>query len=173
MLGDTTERYGAVTRFFHWVMAVLLIWQFLRFGNRIADGEHWVGETLVPWHVSIGAVLLVLIVLRILWMWSQVGNRPPADPLHPVLVRSGHITLYLLMLLMPLTGVLYMLGKGYGLKVFGVQLIARGTEYAWAAPFGTLHKPLAWLLLVFVVGHIAIALYHHFGKRDRVLRRML
>lgn len=64
MLCDTRERYGSVSRFFHWLMAVLLIWQFLRFGQRIAEGEHWVGQTLVPWHVSIGATLLVLIVLR-------------------------------------------------------------------------------------------------------------
>ncbi|MCA1798072.1 MAG: cytochrome b [Xanthomonadaceae bacterium] len=173
MLGDTRERYGSVSRFFHWLMSVLLIWQFLRLGHRINDGEHWIGETLVPWHVSIGVTLLVLIVLRMLWVSTQLDKRPLADPVHPVAVRTGHFLLYAAMLLMPVTGILYMLGKGYGLKVFGMQLVARGTEVSWALPIGELHSPIAWFLLVMVLGHIGIALYHHFIKRDQVLRRML
>ena len=31
----------------------------------------------------------------------------------------------------------------------------------------------AWLLLIMIVGHIGIALVHHFVKKDDVLRRMV
>src|SRR5690606_10061343 len=67
MTPDSKERYGTVSKWFHWLMGGLIIWQFLKLGDRISEGEHWIGQTLVPWHVSIGALLLVLIVLRIFW----------------------------------------------------------------------------------------------------------
>ncbi len=71
-------------------MAVLIGWQFLKFGDRIADGEHWVGETLVPWHVSIGTLLLALIVLRMVWAFSQRGQRPQHEDPQGRLVKMRH-----------------------------------------------------------------------------------
>lgn len=173
MRNDSKERYGSITRIFHWGMALLLGWQLLKFFDRISDGEHWVGQTLVPWHVSIGTLLMLLIVLRIIWAATQRGNRPEQDPATATLVKVGHFLMYAAMLLMPLTGILTMAGKGYGLKAFGVQLIEKGAETSWMASVGALHSPIAWLLLLMVVGHIGIALVHHFGKKDGVLRRML
>jgi len=38
---------------------------------------------------------------------------------------------------------------------------------------GALHSPVAWLLLVMVIGHIGMALVHHVVKKDNTLRRML
>src|SRR3546814_2463569 len=61
---DSKERYGRISRFLHWGMALLIGWQLLKIFDRVADGEHWIGQTLVPWHVSIGTVMLLLIALR-------------------------------------------------------------------------------------------------------------
>ncbi|GLK61465.1 cytochrome b [Azotobacter vinelandii] len=170
---DSKSRYGAITRLLHWSMAVLILWQFLKLGDRIADGEHWVGRTLVPWHISIGALLLVLVVLRMLWALGQRHRRPPHQGPGAPLVKGGHFLLYAGMLLMPLSGLLLMLGKGYGLKVFGVQLVARsGLETGWLAALGSLHAPLAWLLLALILGHVGAALFHHLVKDDDTLRRM-
>lgn len=173
MNGDSKERYGRISRLFHWGMAVLIAWQFLKFFDRIADGEHWIGQTLVPWHVSIGSLLLVLGVLRLIWAARQRHARPDQDPSIAILVKTGHGLLYAGMLLLPVTGLLTLLGKGYGWKVFGVQLIARGDEISWMAAIGSLHSPIAWSLLVLVAGHIAMALLHQLVKQDGVLRRML
>lgn len=38
---------------------------------------------------------------------------------------------------------------------------------------GQLHSSLAWMLTVLIVGHIGMALIHHFVKRDDSLKRML
>jgi cytochrome b561 len=38
---------------------------------------------------------------------------------------------------------------------------------------GDVHVYLAWSLLVLIGLHVAAALYHDFGRRDRVLQRML
>ena len=36
-----------------------------------------------------------------------------------------------------------------------------------------IHRWAGWLLIVLVLSHIGAALYHHFIRRDGVLRRML
>jgi cytochrome b561 len=172
MLNDNLRVYGKISRAFHWIMTVLIFWQLLKLGDRIADGEHWIGQTLVPWHVSIGTLVLVLVVARIFWAISQRKHRPVQNPATAFLVKTGHYLLYACMVLMPVSGIMYLVGKGYGLKAFGVQIIGRGEEITWMAQLGGLHVPIAWLLLIMVVGHIGIALVHHFIKRDDTLRRM-
>lgn len=172
-MNDSAHRYGGISRLLHWGMALLIGWQLLKLGDRINDGEHWVGQTLVPWHVSIGSLLLVLIVLRLLWALSQRHQRPQHNGPTALLVKAGHGLLYASMLLMPLTGLFVMLGNGYGMKVFGLQLIAKtGLKTEWMISLGNLHSPLVWLLLALVVGHIGAALFHHFIKKDGTLKRM-
>jgi cytochrome b561 len=174
MINDSAERYGALSRFFHWLMALLIIQQFFKLADRINDGEHWLGDTFGPWHLSIGASLLALVLLRLLWAFSQRAKRPSDEGAAGLAARAGHGLLYLCMLLMPVSGVLYMLGNGYGLKIFGTQLIARsGEKTQWMLSLGELHSPIAWIFLLLLIGHIGIALLHHFIRRDDTLRRML
>lgn len=51
---DSKERYGRISKFFHWSTTVLIFWQLLKFTDRISDGKHWIGQTLV-----LGMFLLV------------------------------------------------------------------------------------------------------------------
>lgn len=44
MTTDSMERYGRLSRRFHWGMALLVFWQILRVFDRVNDGEHRVGE---------------------------------------------------------------------------------------------------------------------------------
>lgn len=173
MINDSRQKYGSVSRVFHWLMALLIVWQFLKLGDRIAEGEHWVGQTLVPWHVSLGALLMGLVLLRIVWSATQLKQRPLHDPATAWLVKGGHLALYACMVLMPVTGMLYLIGNGYGVKVFGMQLVEKGPEISWAGTVGGLHSPLAWLTVLLVVGHIGAALYHRLVKRDEIMQRML
>lgn len=170
---DATEtRYGPVTRALHWLMTGLIFWQLLKFGDRFAEGEHWVGQTLVPWHLSIGTLILVLALIRILWVLVGRERRPVQNRSNTALVRSGHLLLYAFMLLMPTTGILTMLGAGYGLTAFGIEIFAEGAKIAWAAALGGLHAPFAWIFAVLIAGHIVMALVHHYVHRDDTLIRM-
>lgn len=172
-MSDTPQRYGSLSRWFHWGMALLIFWQFLKIGDLINEGEHWVGQTLVPWHISIGFLIFILGIVRVYWAITQYPHRPPlAGPLAP-LAKVGHFLLYFVMLLLPILGMSYMVGKGYGLTVFGVQLIAKSeTGISWLASLGSLHAPVALLFLLLIIGHIGAALYHHFILRDDTLKRM-
>ncbi len=170
----TTQRYGRPARFFHWIMAVLIVMQFFKLGDRIDEGEHWLGQTIVPWHISVGSVLLVLIILRLISTLSSRDQRPAHVGPTALLVKGGHWLLYACMVIMPITGMLTMLGNGYGLNVFGVQLATKTeVETEWMATLGSVHSPIAWLFVVLVVGHIIAAFYHHFVKKDDTMRRMV
>lgn len=176
MSSDSKEHYGTVSRWFHWGMALLVLWQALKVFDRIDDGEHWVGQTLASWHVSIGILILLLVVARIVWARRNRGNRPPAPPppMLGLLATAGHFLLYAGMVLLPPTGIAIVIGNGYPLTVFGIELVSPGDEIPWLASLGgALHSPVAWLLLVMIVGHAGMALVHHFVKKDDTLKRML
>lgn len=171
---DTKESYGTITRILHWGMAFLVLWQGLKFFDRFGEGEHWVAENLVSWHGSIGAVIFLLVLLRIIWALKQKDNRPDNDPAVATLAKLGHRLLYAGMILLPITGMLYVKGLGYPVKAFGIQLFAgSGVETAWMQTVGGLHSPIAWFLLIMVIGHVGMALVHHFIKKDGTLQRML
>jgi cytochrome b561 len=172
MVRDSRKRYGSITRLFHWGMTLLIGWQMLKFFDRISEGEHWVGQTLVPWHLSIGTLLLLLVVARIAWVAAQ-KVRPAQNPATVLFVRIGHGLLYAGMVLMPLTGVSAMVGAGYGWSAFGLQIVPQGDEVPWMATVGSLHSSIAWVLLVLVAGHMAITLLHHFALKDDTLRRIV
>lgn len=172
MIDDSNVRYGLVSRFFHWGMALLIVQQFFKLGDRINDGEHWLGETFGSYHGSIGLLLLGLLLLRLLWALTR-RQRPQAQGATALLARIGHGLLYLCMLLVPLSALALMIGNGYGLRFFGHVLVPRGgEEIEWLATLGSLHAPLALLLLLLILGHVGAALYHHWVLRDDTLRRM-
>src|SRR5690606_37559782 len=128
------------------------------------------------WHISIGTLIGVLVIVRIAWALRNKDNRPPAPqpPTLGLLARAGHVALYVALALMPLTGISIMIGNGYGLEAFGIQLVPAGAEIPWLAAFGgVIHSPLAWLLVLLVIGHAGAALWHGLVRRDGVLQRML
>lgn len=173
-MNDTPNCYGVISRAFHWLMAVLILLQFMKFFDRISDGEHWIGQTIVPTHGSLGLILLVLVVLRVLWAVKQRGQRPVVEGALATFAKVGHGLLYLCMILMPVTGALFVLGRGYPLRFFGTPIIpGSGTQTDWMIALGNLHSPIAWLFLLLVLGHVAAAVYHHLALKDDTLRRML
>ena len=173
MKADSSVRYGTVSRYLHWGMAVLIAWQMMKFFDRIGDGEHWVGQVLASWHVSIGTLLLLLAIGRIAWAGKQRNRRPAPAPATAWLVKAGHALLYLAMAVLPITGIMVLVGNGFGLAAFGIPLVAPGTDIAWMAELGgRLHSPVAWLLLIMVACHIGMAFFHYFVKKDGVLQRM-
>lgn len=172
MKRDSRARYGSVTAWFHWGMTALIAWQMLKFFDRIEDGEHWVGQTLVPWHISIGSLVLLLVIARLVWVARQ-DVRPAQNPATAVFVRIGHGLLYACMVAMPLTGISRMVGAGYGWSAFGIPIIPGGNEAGWLSALGSLHSPIAWLFLALLVGHVAITLLHHFVLKDDTLRRIV
>lgn len=174
MLHDSQQRYGVLSRFFHWLTAVLVLQQFFKFADHINEGKHWLGDTFGPYHASIGALILLLTILRLIWVSRQSSRPAQSDDLTGKLAKIMHRIMYTCMLLMPPLGMLYIYGKGYPVKLFGMTVLAKPAgETAWMITVGGLHAILALLLAVLVLAHFSAALYHHFIRQDDTLRRMV
>lgn len=174
MLHDSQQRYGFISRFFHWFMAVLVLQQFFKFGDYINDGEHWLGDTFGPYHTSIGALIMLLAVVRLFWSGKQKSQRPQTEGLLGKIAKASHHTMYLCMLVMPPLGVLYIYGKGYPVKLFGMTLLDKPAgKTEWMISIGDFHAVLALLLVALVLAHFSAAMYHHFIRRDNTLKRMV
>jgi len=132
---------------------------------------------LYSWHKWAGVTVFVLVWLRLAW---RIIHRPPALPdsmpqFMQWLAHAGHLALYVLMIIIPLSGWLMSSAKGFQTVWFGVlpipDLIGRDKELAELLE--EVHESLNILLIMTLAGHIGAALWHHVVKKDDVLRRML
>ncbi len=130
---------------------------------------------LYSYHKWIGITVLMLAVLRVLW---RATHKPPALHLarwQEFASSVVHAALYLLILVVPMTGWLMSSAKGVQTVWLGIvplpDLVSK--DKALGHLLGNVHMILNYTLLVLVVLHIAAALKHHFLDRDDVLLRML
>jgi len=177
VMRNTTQRWGAVAQFLHWLIVVLIIVQFtlaLLAGN-LPSGMRKL--TLLARHKSFGITILGLAIIRL--SWRGLNPKPPLPPtLKPYergLARLTHALLYLLLFAMPLTGWLMSSARGFPVSWFGFfqlpDLVPKNQAlyHALVATHGT----LAVILVAVVTLHVAAALKHHFVLKDDTLRRML
>ena len=126
-------------------------------------------------HKSIGITLLGLIVIRILW---RITHNPPAlltsyKAWERKLSTSAHHLLYLLMVLVPLSGLIMSVAGKYGVKWFGLDFIAGIENKPIREIFHETHEIAGLIFLAIIVLHILGALKHKFIDKDETMQRML
>ena len=174
---NAPARYGAVAQGLHWIIAALIVTQFVLAwtADDLPLGVHKLA--LLARHKSFGMTVLMLAVLRLLW---RLFNRPPELPpgmsrSEILLARGTHALFYVLLFAMPLTGWMMSSAKNYSVSWFGrftwPNLLAPN-ERAFDFLKST-HDTLSWVLFAVAALHILAALKHHFWNRDDVLVRML
>lgn len=173
---NTQDSYGSVTKFFHWSIAALIILMIILGFIMTSIERGPLRSELLMIHKSTGLLLLVLIVLRICW---RLVNKTPALPSHiprwqQIVAHASHGLLYLVLLAMPISGLIYSTAAGYPptfYNLFLVQLpIAKNKALATFA--GDTHEVLAWTLVALISIHILAALKHHFIDKSDILKRM-
>ena len=125
-------------------------------------------------HKSVGLSLLMLIVLRMYWRFT---HRPPAflssmKLWEKRLAKATHHSLYLLMFLIPLSGIIMSAGSKYGIKWFGIKVIPGFDDKAIRELFFEFHEIFGLLLLLLLIFHILGAIKHSIVDKDGTLRRM-
>jgi cytochrome b561 len=125
-------------------------------------------------HKSIGVTILALIVFRLFW---RIKHKAPAmlssyQAWERKLATGAHHLLYLLMLAVPITGVIMAAASKYGLKWFGVGLIAGLDNKGLREVFEEAHEIVGIFMLVVLALHIVGALKHHFIDKDDTIKRM-
>ena len=174
---NSAETWGAVARGFHWLIAVLILTQFV-IGSVAEEMKLTPAKLdLFVWHKSIGVTVLVLALLRLGW---RLGNPPPAMPAgtpgwERKLAAIAHWVLYVLIFAVPLSGWWVSDASRVPFKAFFFLPMPNfiATDRAVQETAAEVHEALTMTLLLVVIVHIAAALRHHFLLRDDVLRRML
>lgn len=173
---NTATDYGSISKLFHWLI-FLLVLIMIPLGYFMGDVQKPLRGQVVNIHKVIGVCILVLMLLRLLW---ALKNVKPALPFQTpawqrLAERCVHFLLYLGLIVMPLSGLVGSVAAGKPPHFYGVNIelpIEQNKSLAEFA-FEKIHEPLAIILIVLIGIHILAALYHHFIKRDDILRRMV
>jgi len=187
---NTKDNYGSIAKWIHWMTAFLFLMSYAtiyyrRWFTEKQTPENW---TVIQLHFAIGISLGVLVILRIIW---RMNNTKPqlesGNKLEHVAANLGHYALYAVMIIMPLTGYF---GTGANTDFFSLFEIPKFEDTAmfsyfvsdllgmsfkeFEKPMDFIHKQIfgKWLLWMLILGHASAALYHHFGKKDRTLKKM-
>lgn len=171
---DSRNGYGVVSRSFHWLMALLFLWQFMSAILRVFAKDSAIYNFFWSMHHQLGFALLVLVFLRGVWGILNLGRRPQTDGLVGKMASLGHLAIYGLMFAVPALGLLRSYGNGHGFSFLGLQIFAEtGVKNdALTSPGNALHGLLGWVLLAVIGCHVFMALFHHFALRDDTLRHM-
>jgi len=177
MSQTNSTTYTGIAIIFHWLIALLF---FTAFPLGIYMADLPLSPTklqLYSYHKWIGITVLMLAILRVLW---RISHRPPALPAslprwQQIATHAVHHSLYLLLLLIPISGWLMSSAKGFQTVWFGIlplpDLVAKNK--ALGNFLQETHELLNFTLMGLVSLHILAALKHHFIDHDGILVRML
>jgi cytochrome b561 len=172
-----TERlqYGTTAKVFHWLVAGLLLVQYL-IGWVMPDVHAGPPGEPMSFHISFGITILVLILMRFVWRLTHLVAPDNSLPAWQRLASEAmHWALYVLVLATTITGWLFASFRGWSVLffyLFPLPMLASKSEANLKA-FDGWHQTMEWMLLVFIGVHVATALVHLFGYRDRIMHRML
>jgi cytochrome b561 len=183
MIQPTRTRYDTLSLALHWIAAIAVTVAFILgpggFGREMRAGLDPATRSDIVWHETLGILVFVLTVLRLLWV-----TRRPAAPTFEMsgwmhlASRLTHLALWALMLALPITALIALGGEGHpltllgGLRIDKMPAIAESAVAGWA-DWGEVH---GWMgdALIWLAGlHAAAAIYHHAMLKDGVLAAML
>lgn len=172
-----STRHHALVRAMHWItfLALLAGYGLIWWRDGIDDPD--TRRNILAWHATIGITVLAIAITRLI---SRILGDELLVP-HPLswweraASTASHGLLYLAMVGIPLLGWLQVSARGRTPNVFGIMslppLIARNRDLAETLQHW--HYVAAMALLAVIGLHVCAALYHHFIRRDNVLRAML
>jgi cytochrome b561 len=176
--GLRAVRYRSIVVWVHWITAAVVVTQVaLGFAfHRFYEQGTPERMELFAWHKTVGALILVLALIRLA---VRLMNPPPPYPSDFPRWRRfvavwTHRLFYVMLIVLPLTGLAAVSGRAedgtvplrFGLSLPAIPGIPREND------FGDVHEILVWTTLVLVVFHVSAALYNQFGSSTNVADRM-
>lgn len=167
-------KYPKLVRIIHWLMAAIII-------CLIVSGltlQFWPKEfkpQFYYWHKSFGILILILVLLRVNLRLKNLMP-PYPDKFSRFIVLSAklwHLALYALMFTMPISGYVMSMAGGYGVSVFGFQmvdLIGKNKELGEIAY--NVHDIAADFLLIMIIIHVSAVIKHAIIDKENLLKRM-
>ncbi|CAN1724186.1 superoxide oxidase [Hyphomicrobium sp. 1Nfss2.1] len=172
-LKSSENRYGAVAVSIHWVTAALIL-ALIGSGFRAGGpGEAAVKAEILRFHIPMAMAVLVLTIGRLVWWWRF--DRKPAPVAGSIrwqerTAYAVHFLFYVVIFGMIASGVGMLALSGAAPIIFGG--VGGSLPDFHKYPPHIPHGVGASLLIVLVIVHTGAALYHHFIRRDGLIRRM-
>jgi cytochrome b561 len=169
--------YSATARWFHWVVAALVL-LMLPIGIVMANVN--VGpaqDVLYHLHRSIGVILLPLMLARLIY---RLTHPPPPLPatVSAMQRRAAGVThwaLYAILLLQAMVG--WIATSAYRAPIWVFWLFELPPIWPVDRPLSEMlfnvHRVMGLALVGLLALHVGAALFHHFVLKDVVLRRMI
>ena len=184
-LRNTMSGYGSVSIGLHWLMALAIVAVFAI--GIIMHELPWASPlrpVLYNLHKSMGLLVLLVAVGRLIWRWLNPVPALPGDMLLYLRILSvlAHHVLYFLMAVVPFTGWLIVSAAAgrQTTRLFGLIEVPNLPVGVFFAPgrasahlLEDIHGAAAFAMILLALLHAIAALYHHFYRKDMVLRRML
>ncbi len=181
-LKNSTTHYGSVSRFLHWATFILFVWQYLSAAIMthlardqtllsLGQGDYY------NWHKSVGLMLLVIALGRLIWrkITPLPDWAPTLNPAERAFSHWNEMGLYGCLFLLPISGYLFVMAGGFGIKLFGLVDLPNpiGKHAGLATTMMTMHILLGYVTVVLIGWHTGLGIRHHFFDKDGFLHRML
>lgn len=181
MILNSKNGYGIITKVFHWIIGSSIIYLLYLGATMVgleSGQEKW---DQYATHKSIG--IFVMFLTFIFYMWKSINKTPeyPDNHLKSQKILSSFVknSLLLIMLLYPISGYLMSAGGGHNINLFGLGdlplLIEKG-QMLFGFEIGKtakiFHEYLFYITISLLFLHVSGAIFHHFIKKDDVLKRM-
>jgi cytochrome b561 len=128
------------------------------------------------WHKWIGVTVFLLAIARVAWRLRHPAPVLPASMTawQQRVAAATHLLVYLLIVVIPLTGWIYSSATGVPTVYLGLVQLPDlvGRDKPLAEVLKLVHVSLNYTMLALVILHALAALKHHFIDRDGLLQRM-
>ena len=181
-MADSKLKLSRITVALHWIVGITIICM-LAVGIYMEENEVY---ALYPIHKSVGALIFLVILARVVWRISQGWPEPVStySKIEQLLSKAAHYVLLIGSVIIPLSGLMMSIAGGHGLSIFGLEVVPTNPDPLnpdKTAPLNgsiakaghTLHGLVSNLMIATIVLHIAGALKHHIMDKDGTLKRML
>ncbi len=168
-------RYTKVAIWLHWLIGLAVIAN-IGLAMLTEDMPREAHRAAMGVHKALGMAILALTVLRILWRLTHKAPPLPASMRTWERWTSGlvHFLFYALLILLPLSGWVWMSAADRPIDFFGLfaipSIVAPSEEVADV--LHDRHETLGLMMLALVALHFLAALKHQFFDRDRLFSRM-
>lgn len=159
----------------HWITAALII-SALIIGFILEDLQSNIRMQSMNLHKSFGIMVFILLFIRIIF--RLVSKIPPMPEqikrIEQIAAGIGHFSFYVLMAIVPLSGLLMVWAKGYNAGLFGLKLpVLLSASPNLAEIFSEVHEISAAFLLLSLFGHISAVIKHYVIDKVNLMPRIL
>jgi cytochrome b561 len=123
---DTQQQLSFLTVSLHWLIALGMI-MLIAVGIYMEENKAF---ELYPIHKSVGIVLFGFIIFRVFWRMKN-GWLQALSEYKPVEIKLARAVQWLLIIgtiMMPVSGIMMSGAGGFGVSVFGLELIAKNPD---------------------------------------------